>query len=125
MESGRAGERENGRDAYFLYLSRSPAPSLSRSPSSPLPIPDVSVVELTIEADVGVDFDRVIFRADAHVRKRVAEVSTFDYARAPAGVDLYFARQRNLAVEKRRQLDPVQPLVGLRDRPAVEPDVSP
>src|SRR5262245_43318303 len=87
-----------------LYLSVSLSLRHSFSPSftphSPFPIPDVSVVEITIEADVGVDFDRVIFRADAHVRERVAQVSTFDNARAPAGVDLYFARQRNLAVEK-------------------------
>src|SRR5262249_43808518 len=67
---------------------------------SPFPITGVSVFEMAIEADVGGDFDRVIFRANAHVRQCVAEVSIFDYARAPAGVDLYFARQRNLAVEK-------------------------
>src|SRR5262245_39434676 len=85
----------------FLCLSVSPSHLLSVfPPHSPFPIPDVSVVELTIETDIGVDFDRVIFRADTHVRKRVAEVSTFDYARVTAGVDLYFARQRNLAVEK-------------------------
>src|SRR5215468_10641049 len=102
----REGGKERGRDRTLspsLRPSFSPSLYLSVSQSlflSPLPIPDVSAVEIRIEADVGVDFDRVIFRADAHVGKRVAEDSTFDYARAPAGVDPYFARQRNLAVEK-------------------------